>query len=288
VTVHGITMTLEQFYTDATRTFLALQVQTPASQPAPYGASEGSFIAANGTATSIPFGGSLENTSAGMRNWLSFALLPSQPIGMLGAQQTATLTVNRMVLEEDNLDHFLIGPWQLHFSFTSVGPHSTEDLTCATQTHQGFAIQLLSVVQAPAPQQFDGYPGGITLNVCYVAPNDQGFNGFPGFDYDYQSSVFGGMSLAGVIHPPETEAMLTLPNRKQVTPQFENYPPVVSGYWAHTCHIGGKAGNEFGLTYLADASAFTGRAVLTVPTIISDTNRFPPVDGPWTFSFDLK
>ncbi len=280
VTVHGITMTLDTFYTDYTRTFVTVHVQTPASQPAPYGPYDGSITPENGTAISLGFGGSLGNTSAGVRNWEGYALLPAQSAGVLGTHQTATLTVNRMELENGKFDHFLTGPWQVRFAFTSVSPHSVENLNCAPQTHQGFSMQVLSVVQAPAPLQYDGYPGGIAVGVCFVGGKGDPYND-PLFDELYQSAIFGGMSPLGIVHPPESEPLLTLPDGTQVKPQYEQHP-------TPACRINGKAGLVYNLHYLTETSAFTGRAIFTVPTIYPDQNQFPPVDGPWTFSFDLK
>lgn len=276
VTVHGITLTLDRFYADFTRTIVLVHIQTPSSQPAAYGANDMSITtAANHTLTFVTFGGGEQATSNGMRNWSDFAFFYPLPAREPGSQQTVTLTVNQMQLGGDTRHQLLSGPWQLHITFTAVQPSSTQTLRCAPQTHHGISFQLLSVLQAPAPVQFDGYPGGITLDLCITGIQEVGFG------ESYATKNYGGFSSGGAVPPPQTQAQLTLPNGEQVTPQYELDP-------RPSCSIEGKAGQSYQLTYLASPTAFTGKAVFSVPTIISYRDHTPVAVGTWSFSFDLK
>jgi len=277
VTVHGITMTLEKFYADFSRTIVLVNVRAPASSSIAYGPSDLSITPASGSAidSSMLSGGIVDNPPSGEHDWQSFGLFSSLPAADFGASQTVTLSVSQMVLEVDKASQKLAGPWQLQVTFTSPPPHVVENLTCAVQTHHGFSIQPLSVAVIPAPMQFDGYPGGVKFTLCFAGlPNTQ-----PGFDIGYFPTGQGSIGTPGGNPQPVTEPILTLPGGKRVMPpQLEDV--------GDSCTIDAQQGETFTLTYLTSLPSLTGRATFTVPAIVYSDSA-PPAPGPWTFFFDL-
>jgi hypothetical protein len=274
VTVHGITMTMNTFYAEFTRTIVLVDIRTSASLHSVYDANDMSITTADHAMLPAQMWGGGEPTSGsnGISDFAFFYPLPSRD---LGSQQTVTLTVQQMKAVSGTQTQLLSGPWQLHITFTAVQPHATETLNCAPQTHQGISIQPFSVAQAPAPAQIDGYPGGIILGVCVTGTQEAGFG------ESYTTANYGSFSSGGALPPPQTQALLTLPNGTQVTPQYEIYPRT-------SCRIAGKQGQSYLLTYLVSPTVLTGKAVFTVPTILSYINQSTLAQGPWSFSFDLK
>ncbi|HEU5441234.1 MAG TPA: hypothetical protein VFU88_18255 [Ktedonobacterales bacterium] len=168
VSVHGITLTLDRAYADATQTVITYHIQPGANLPQPeypllldaQGSRYANFYSSSGQG-----GGGIA----------IFAPLPPE---QLGTPQMLTFFTQRMrsVPQQYQVPTppavtLVDGPWQIPFTITPVAGTSVA-LSNAPATHNGLTIQPLRLDVAPPGGDLDGASGGerVLLRLSGLAP----------------------------------------------------------------------------------------------------------------------
>lgn len=140
VTVHGVTLQIEQGYADAARTALTMNINSSGRS--------GTAIPQLNTMVLVDTQGhvypAIGSTQVQKQGLIEFAPLT---LDELGASQSLTLIVQTMFLSGD-IGASVTGPWQITFQLHPQAGRSVT-LSVAPETHGGIAIQPLRMDIAP-------------------------------------------------------------------------------------------------------------------------------------------
>lgn len=201
--LHGITITIDRAYADATQTVITYHLQTTINPPLPalpvlLDAQGHRYEAVSGD-WSIDHGGNA-----------IFTPLPSEE---LGTPQRLTFFTQQMRLANPTGSGALVdGPWQVSFTLTPAAGTS-HALSNAAVTHNGLTIQPLRLDVAPAGGGLDSATGGVrvVVRISGLAPEMPLIN-LLSFDTFSDLGGGGGFGCGGGI------LELVEPNGQQVVP----------------------------------------------------------------------
>lgn len=157
---HGITITIDRAYADATQTVITYQMQTTLNPPLPVTAvlidAQGHRYVEMAGGWDIRYGGHY--------------IFSPLPRAELGTPQTLTFVTQQMQTINGR-GAMVDGPWEIPFSLTPAAGTSVA-LSIAPVTHNGLTIQPLRLDVAPAGGGLDGQPGGarVVLRLSGLAP----------------------------------------------------------------------------------------------------------------------
>ena len=201
--LHGITITIDRAYADATQTVITYHMQTNVNPPLP---ALPVLLDAQGHRYSMISGDWDIQRGA---NFI-FAPLPPEE---LGTPQTLTFFTQQMQLANSTGPGALVdGPWQISFSLTPAAGTSLA-LSNAPLTRNGLTIQPLRLDVASAGGGLDGAMGGarVVVRVSGLAPGMH-LSDLSGFETAFDLGGGGSFGCGGGI------AELVLPNGQQIVP----------------------------------------------------------------------
>lgn len=158
-TDHGITITLDRAYADATQTVATFSV----SPDGTYTIGTAILLDASGARYQSQAGGSIRLPNTHYLNMLVFTPLPQSALGM---PQHLTVSFTQLVNTasggEGQASPMLSGIWLIPFTITPVAG-TPIPLSLPAQTHNGVTIQLEEMDVAPAGGGLDGQSGGVRV-----------------------------------------------------------------------------------------------------------------------------
>jgi hypothetical protein len=257
---HGITITIDRAYADATQTVITYHMQTNLNPPLPVSAV---LMDAQGHRY-VELKGSWGIQSGGQ---YVFSPLPPEESGTPQALTFFTQQMQSITGREAVVD----GPWEIPFTLTPAAGIAVA-LSNAPVTHNGLTIQPLRLDVAPAGGALDGQPGGARLVVRLsglapsMLPSD-----IPSFD-----SVF--VDGDGVPTAACGGGLLVLvrPNGQQILPGFVQ--PLEQT-------IGPSGTADVEVLFYAPMLAGTSLTLYVdrVGAQLAGKDTFQWISGPWAF-----
>lgn len=274
--LHGITITIDRAYADATQTVITYHAQTNVNSTMPY---IPVLIDAQGHRYGM-FSGGWDIKHGGT---LIFAPLPTEELGT--PQQLTFFTQQMQPVGSTALSTLVDGPWQISFSLTPAAGSSVA-LSNAPLTRNGLTVQPLRLDVAPVGGGLDGATGGarVIVRLSGLTPSIQ-LSILSGFDTNLfldgaSSSSCGGGKLE-----------LVLPNGQHVMPGFVyplglDAPTTLAEQQAPPVQTVGPSGSvDLEALFYVPVSAGTGLGLYVdhVNALVAGAARSTPVSGPWEF-----
>jgi hypothetical protein len=273
--LHGISITIDRAYADATQTVITYHMQTNLNPPLP---DAPVVIDAQGHRFA-PVGGDWDISRGGE---FIFAPLPPEE---LGTPQLLTLLARQMRLADPTGPGALVdGPWRIQFSLTPAKGTSVA-LSTTPLTRHGLSIQPLRLDLAPAGGGLDGATGGarVVIEVSGLAAAMR-ISDLLKFD-TVEGQGAGSTGCGGGI------AMLVLPDGHHLLPSVvqslgqiaPTTPAEELAALAQTVGPGGAATLE--LLFNTPVPTDTGLILYVdqVPAQLAGATTRTMVSGPWEF-----
>jgi len=203
--LHGITITIDRAYADATQTVITYHMQTSLNPPLP---STSVLMDAQGRRYPMILG----NWDIQRAGNVVFAALPPEE---LSTPQTLTFFTQQMLLDDPTGPGAMVdGPWQISFSLTPVAGASVP-LSTTPVTHNGLTIQPVRLDLAAAGGGLDGATGGarVVVRLSGLAPSMRLF-ALPAFNTVFALGGGGSIGCGG------GALLLVLPSGRQMAPGF--------------------------------------------------------------------
>lgn len=274
--VHGITITIDRAYADATQTVITYHMQTNVNPPLP---ASPVLIDAYGHRYGMISGDWDIQRGA---NYIFSPLPPEE----LGTPLTLTFYTQQMRRADPTGPGALVdGPWQISFNLTPAAGTS-HVLSTQPLTHSGLTIQPLRLDVAPAGGGLDGARGGVRVVVRFsgLAPGMHLADFAMGIDTflnlgGYESSCGGGVA---VLILPDGQQMypgvvLPLGQTVPITPAEQ---PAAQ---AQTVGPGGAVDLEMVFYTPIPAGTSVILGLEHVPAQLPGMSSVKQISGPWEF-----
>lgn len=276
--LHGITITIDRAYADASQTVISFHLQTTVNPPMPVlpvlRDAQGRRYEAVGNSWGVDVGGRV--------------LFTPLPPDELGAPQRLTFFTQQMQQSNPTGPGAVVdGPWQISFTLTPVAGTSRA-LRNAPLTQNGLTIQPVRLDVAPAGGGLDGARGGVRVVVRFsgLAPG-MPLENLRNFDFSYDlSSVGGANSCGGAV------LALAQPNGQQLAPGSvsvlgQTVPSTLAEQqaspYAQTVGPSGTAEVEAMFYTPMPPGANVTLYIDHVLAQVAGADKAAQISGPWTF-----
>ncbi|HEU4783092.1 MAG TPA: DUF4179 domain-containing protein, partial [Ktedonobacterales bacterium] len=274
--IHGITITIDRAYADATQTVITYHLQTTINPPLPALPvlldAQGHRYAEISGDWDIDHGGNA-----------IFTPLPSEELGT--PQRLTFFTQQMRLANPTGSGAFVDGPWQISFTLTPAAG-TAQMLNIAPLTHNGLTIQPLRLDIAPPGGGLDGATGGarVVVRISGLAPGMPLIN-LLRFDTLFDLGGGGGYGCGGSIlelAPPNGQPLV--PGNVRVLGQTV---PITDAEQqpAYTETVGPSGAADVEAVFYTPIPLGAGVTLYMdrVMAQIAGADKPERVSGPWTF-----